>query len=88
MSKSILLVPKSANAIRAKLQQRPNQANRLFFEEANRNGFSIFSFIDDTLIQFARPGGPIGNDEGVPRVPLDIQQAEVADCSYGEWYGF
>ena len=47
-----------------------------------------FSFIDDTLIQFARPGGPIGNDEGVPRVPLDIQQAEVADCSYGEWYGF
>jgi len=81
------LVPKSANAIRAKLQQRPNQANRLYFEEASRNRFAIFSFIDDTLIQFARPGGS-GYGEGVPRVPSDIQKAELADCSYGEWYGF
>jgi hypothetical protein len=58
----------SANAIRAKLQQLPNLANRLYFEDADKNGgFAIFSFIDNTLIQFTRPGGPINAGEGAPQ---------------------
>lgn len=49
----------SAEAIRQKLMNLPNQDNRLFFPPASddNNGFRIALFIDNTMLAINRPGG-------------------------------
>jgi nuclease HARBI1 len=65
-------LPLSAEAIRMKLANLPNEDNRLYLEE---DDFSICAFIDNTLIAMCRPGGPITGGEGAERVPKIVQQA-------------
>lgn len=67
---------KSAEAIRKKLASLPNAASRQYHPSATVDGgFSIFGFIDNTIVAMCRPGGGGGDGEQAPRVPRDIQQA-------------
>jgi hypothetical protein len=67
----------SADAIRVKLSELPNESYRLFYPPADQpGGFSVFGFIDNTMLAMCRPGGgPIQGGEQSARVDKLVQQA-------------
>lgn len=67
----------SAEAIRIKLSELPREDWRIVVPPADQQGgFSIFAFIDNTMISMSRPGGgPITDGESAPRVSKEVQQA-------------
>lgn len=66
----------SADHIRRKLGELSNVNYRQFFNEENENGgFSVFGFIDNTLIAMSRPGGPRTAGTQAERTPKLLQQA-------------
>jgi len=66
-----------ASTIRSKLMTLPNVNYRQFHPHPNDdNGFCIFSFIDNTMFAFSRPGGgPVRGGEQSERNDKLIQQA-------------
>jgi hypothetical protein len=67
----------SANAIREKLAELPNEDYRMYYDNPNeRTGFAIFGFIDNTMIAMCRPGGgPVTDGIQAERVDRLVQQA-------------
>lgn len=70
-------LPDFAEAIRMKFQRLPNESFRQYFPPAGeRNGFSVFGFIDNTILPICRPGGgPIRGGEQSMRNPTLLQRA-------------
>ena len=69
-------LPQSAEALRVKLATLPTIQYRQYYPAADEpGGFSIFGFIDNTLLAMSRPGGPMGDGEQAPRLDPMIQRA-------------
>ena len=65
----------SADAIRCKLATLPTINYRQFHPPSHEpHGFSIFAFIDNTMIAMSRPGGPRTDGEQAPRTDNLLQQ--------------
>lgn len=66
----------SAEAIRLKLEELPNETYRQYFQSATEEGgFVVALFIDNTMHKLCRPGGVIEDGERGARAPKLLQQS-------------